>query len=259
MTCVSSLSCAQVNVCVPISYLQSCGVRVHVCDCVSTVSVLSVCIAAAVHEACACRVRVPVRGRCRQDTSDEVACPTSARVAAGAHVRELRVWVLFSVSRSGDAQPPCVGFFSFTHILHSAVSCHEPRVCVVCGSRLCERETRPRESRERHTRQLSHSHTALAKDGKAKDIATGHILRNCAVVYALSGHRRVFCRATRPRSRSGLGDCVKRKTTPHTQSHTSPALSRLLARRRYVSRFYLVAHLISSRPRDETRWGVPRV
>ena len=72
---VSSLSCAQVNVCVPISYLQSCGVRVHVCDCVSTVSVLSVCIAAAVHEACACRVRVPVRGRCRQDTSEEVRVP----------------------------------------------------------------------------------------------------------------------------------------------------------------------------------------
>ena len=148
-------------------------------------------------------------------------------------------------------------------------------MCVVCGSgpRLCVRDRRDpteRVARETqsapHSFQLSHSHTALpllAKDGKAKkDIATAHLLRNCAlgrVSATVSGHRRVFCRATRPRSRSGLGDCVKRKTTPHTQSHTSPALSRLLVRRRYVSRFYLVAHLISSRPRDETRWGVPRV
>jgi hypothetical protein len=126
VTCVSSLSCAQVNVCVPISYLQSCGVRVHVCDCVSTVSVLSVCIAAAVHEACACRVRVPVRDRCRQDTSEEVACPTSARVAAGAHVRELCVWVLFSVSRSGDAQPLRGLFFRSTHIALLCVWCVGP-------------------------------------------------------------------------------------------------------------------------------------
>ena len=143
--------------------------------------------------------------------------------------------------------------------------------CVWCVGlvSVCERRDRrdptERVSRETHSFQLSHSHTALpllAKDGKAKDIKNGHILRNCAVVYSAIRTSESFLQSHTSavgRSASGLGDCVKRTTTPHTQSHTSPALSRLLARRRYVSRFYLVAHLISSRPRDETRWGVPRV
>ena len=86
-----------------------------------------------------------------------------------------------------------------------------------------------------HSFQLSHSHTALpllAKDGKAKDIKNGHILRNCAVVYSAIRTSESFLQSHTSavgRSASGLGDCVKRTTTPHTQSHTSPALSRLLA------------------------------
>ena len=159
VTCVSSLSCAQVNVCVPISYLQSCGVRVHVCDCVSTVSVLSVCIAAAVHEACACRVRVPVRDRCRHRTRAKRWRAQPAREWRLARTCGSFVcgFYLALVGRA-TPNPPAWAFFR-SHTSCTVLCRVTSLVCVWCVGLVCVRERPDRESRERDTLVNSLTHT----------------------------------------------------------------------------------------------------